>query len=306
MKLTRSLFATTLLSSSILLLSACNDDKKTMPMEADPQPQAVETTETTKKDTVALVNGHAISALELQNALIMRSQTPGGKNVDANIVLQEIINLEVLRQEAEKQGITNIPVVLAEIKRQTTAVLANYLIREQFKNLKITDEQLKAEYDKQVTNLPKKEYKASHILVKTEDEAKTIIESLASGADFVALAKEKSTGPSGVKGGDLGWFQTESMVPEFSTAVKAMEKGQVSKTPVKTQFGYHVLLLEDSRAIAPPAIESMKEQLEKIIINNILKNYLEDITKNAKIEIIPQEEAPAPVDGLPTIQKMDK
>ena len=219
-----------------------------------------------------------------------------------------------MRQEAEKQGITNIPVVLAEIKRQTTAVLANYLIREQFKNLKITDEQLKAEYDKQVTNLPKKEYKASHILVKTEDEAKTIIESLASGADFVALAKEKSTGPSGVKGGDLGWFQTESMVPEFSTAVKAMEKGQVSKTPVKTQFGYHVLLLEDSRAIAPPSIESLNEQLEKIIVNNMLKKYLEDITKSAKIEIIPQEEAPAPVDdaspapadGLPTIQKMDK
>ena len=87
MKLTRSLFATTLLSSSILLLSACNDDKKTMPVEKEEAaPQAMETT---KKDTAALVNGHAISTLELQNALIMRNQTPGGKNIDANIVLKK-------------------------------------------------------------------------------------------------------------------------------------------------------------------------------------------------------------------------
>ena len=144
---------------------------------------------------------------------------------------------------------------------------------------------LKKEYQEQIKNAPKEEYKARHILVKTEDEAKEIIKSLKDGADFEKLAKEKSIGPSGPNGGDLGWFTATTMVPEFADAVAKLKKGDITDQPVKTQFGWHVIKLEDTRKVDPPSFDSMKDKLRSIVANKSIQNYLSELHKKAKIEL---------------------
>ena len=124
-----------------------------------------------------------------------------------------------------------------------------------------------------------------------------MIKEVAGGADFATVAKEKSTGPSGSNGGSLGWFKAETMVPAFSDAVKAMKKGDVSSEPVKTQFGYHVIKLEDSRDAKLPTLDSLKPQLQRVLSQQKMLAYMEDLKKTAKIEItMPEEPAPTEAD----------
>ena len=284
----KKLLLTGLIASSLLVLTACKEDKQTTTSQK-PVAETHDSASNSEKannteENIALVNGQPISKTDLQNALNKRAAE--GKAATPNEVLQELVNLEILRQEAVKQGLQKDPLVKAEIKRQTTAVLANELIRSQFKDLKLTEDQLQNEYKEQIAKIPDMEYKARHILLKTEDEAKEVIKQLQQGADFAALAKEKSTGPSGKNGGDLGWFQPQTMVPEFAKAVKTMEKGQFSQQPVKTQFGYHIIKLEDTRTIPAPSFDSVKEKIKAIVINKMLKSYLGEISKGAKIEIV--------------------
>jgi len=166
--------------------------------------------------------------------------------------------------------------------------------KEKVDSFDIKDEDIKAAYDERVTKLASKEFNARHILVKTEDEAKAIIKEVNDGADFATLAKEKSTGPSGSNGGSLGWFKAQTMVPAFANAVKAMSKGDVSKEPVKTQFGYHVIKLEDSRDAKLPTLESLKPQLQRVISQKKMLAYMEDLKKTADIKItLPEEKAEA-------------
>ena len=129
-----------------------------------------------------------------------------------------------------------------------------------------------------------KEYKARHILVKTEDEAKAVVKQLDDGSDFAKLAKEKSTGPSGKTGGDLGWFRPQQMVPPFSDAVAAMKKNTYTKKPVKTQFGWHVIKLEDLRDVQPPKFEDIKDQVKTIVQTKRVQKYVKSLRDKAKID----------------------
>jgi peptidyl-prolyl cis-trans isomerase C len=151
----------------------------------------------------------------------------------------------------------------------------------------VTDADIKARYDKEVAAMPKvQEIHARHILVKTEDEAKAIIKALGGGKDFTELAKEKSTDPNKSDGGDLGYFKAGQMVPEFETAAFALEKGQVSKEPVKTQFGFHVIKVEDKRDAPPPEFDKVKDQVRQIIMRDKYMEMLKTNKQAAKIEII--------------------
>lgn len=151
----------------------------------------------------------------------------------------------------------------------------------------VTPDEVKARYDKEVAALPKQEeVHARHILVKTEDEAKDIIKQLDAGKDFAELAKEKSTDPNKSEGGDLGYFTRGRMVKEFEDAAFALEKGTYSKTPVKTDFGYHVIKVEDKRDAAPPAFEQVQDQVRQLVMRDKYLALLAQAKTSAKVEIM--------------------
>ncbi|MBO1924390.1 peptidylprolyl isomerase [Thiomicrorhabdus sp. 6S3-12] len=149
----------------------------------------------------------------------------------------------------------------------------------------ITDSDLKKLYTEKLANFAQREYKARHILVNSKAEAEAVIRELDKGADFAELAKSKSVGPTGKKGGELGWFAPNQMVAEFSTAVTAMNKNQYTKEPVQTQFGYHVILLEDSREAKAPSFDSVKAQLKQLLRQQRATAYLESLRKKANITV---------------------
>ena len=150
----------------------------------------------------------------------------------------------------------------------------------------VTDAEVKARYDAEVAKLPPvEEVRARHILVKTEDEAKAVIKELGEGKDFAELAKAKSTDPNKSEGGDLGYFKKGMMVPEFETAAFAMNKGDVSKEPVKTQFGFHVIKVEDKRNAPPPEFDQVKDQVKQIVLRDKYMEVLKTTKAAAKIEI---------------------
>ena len=150
----------------------------------------------------------------------------------------------------------------------------------------VTNDDVKARYDKEVAALPpQEEVHARHILVKTEDEAKAVIAALDGGKDFADLAKEKSSDPSKSEGGDLGYFKKGQMVPEFEAAAFALEKGQYTKTPVKSQFGFHVIKVEDKRTAAPPPLEQVNTQVRQMVMQDKYLGLLKAAKDKAAIEI---------------------
>lgn len=151
----------------------------------------------------------------------------------------------------------------------------------------VTDADVKARYDKEVAALPKQEeVHARHILVKTEDEAKDVIKQLDAGKDFAELAKEKSTDPNKDDGGDLGYFTRGRMVKQFEDAAFSLEKGTYSKTPVKTDFGYHVIKVEDKRDSPPPPFEQVQDQVRQLVMRDKYLALLNDAKAKAKVEIM--------------------
>ncbi|MFC5759184.1 peptidylprolyl isomerase [Rhizobium sp. GCM10022189] len=151
----------------------------------------------------------------------------------------------------------------------------------------VTDADVKARYDKEVAAIPKQEeVHARHILVKTEDEAKDVIKQLDAGKDFAELAKEKSTDPNKDDGGDLGYFTRGRMVKEFEDAAFALEKGTYSKTPVKTDFGYHVIKVEDKRDAPPPPFEQVQDQVRQLVMRDKYFALLSEAKSSAKVEIV--------------------
>lgn len=171
----------------------------------------------------------------------------------------------------------------ANLELQRRAYLASAAL-EKVAEPEPTDEEIKAAYDKYFgTAEPQTEYSAAHILVETEDEAKAVKTELDGGADFGTVAEERSTGPSGPNKGDLGWFTADQMVPPFAEAVKAMEKGQISE-PVQTEFGWHIIKLNDTRTSEPPKLEEVKDQLVQQVRRDKVEAEIERLVGEAKVE----------------------
>lgn len=235
---------------------------------------------------LAKVNGKPISQQMLDVYAEVRAHggaPSAGTAEEKKAVLEEVINLEIFSQLAEKEGIAKKPEVVAQLKLQRNRVLANMVVGEFLKKRPVTEEMIKAEYDKGVKTISGKEYKAKHILVKTEQEAKDIIKELDAGKKFEDLAKAKSL-DSAEKGGDLGWFPAAQMVPEFAAALPGIEKGKYTKAPVKSQFGYHLIMVDDSRNATPPPFDQVKPQIQQKLARDLIEGYVGELRAKAKIE----------------------
>ena len=240
---------------------------------------------------IATVNGEKIMKSTLDGYLSVLNK-PGKKGANKQAALDDLIATEIALQEARKTNILNRPESKKAIEDFKRNVLLQTWTKEKADSFEITDDAIKAAYDERVTKLASKEYNARHILLKTEDDAKAVLKELAGGADFEKLAKEKSTGPSASNGGSLGWFKAQTMVPAFANAVKTMKKGDVSKTAVKTQFGYHIIKVEDSRDAKLPTLDSMKAQLKRVIAQKKMLTYMSELKKAADVKItLPKEPA---------------
>ncbi|MEO6319878.1 MAG: peptidylprolyl isomerase [Polaromonas sp.] len=235
---------------------------------------------------LAIVNGKAVPKTRLDSLAqqVAKSGRPVTPEMEGQL-REEVIAREVFMQEAEKQGIA----ASDEFKAQMELARQTLMIRELFANYQkahpVTDADLKAEYDKFAAANGGKEYKARHILVEKEAEAKGIIASLKKGGKFEDIAKKQSKDPgSGTKGGDLDWANPASYVPEFTAALLKLNKGQMTETPVKSQFGYHVIRVDDIRTAQLPAFEEVKPQIAQQMQQQKLAAFQEELRKKAKVE----------------------
>jgi peptidyl-prolyl cis-trans isomerase C len=209
-------------------------------------------------------------------------------------ILEQLIQQEVVASMARDELSGSMRIGLENEERAYIAAMALDAVAM----ADIPAEELQAEYDAQYGNVePVTEYNASHILVETEEEAQVLIEELEGGADFAALAQEHSTGPSGPNGGQLGWFTAGMMVPPFEEAVFALEVGEVSP-PVQTRFGWHVVILNDTRDQAAPALEEVQDQLIEGLRQARVDSYLEEMSAAAAIERPEMELDPALIRDL--------
>ena len=231
---------------------------------------------------VAMVNDKAITKASV-DAFVQQLGQPDTPELRDRIK-DQLIEREVFLQEATKRGIPD----RADVKFQLdfvrkTAIIQN-LFRDEAKKHPITDQQIQAEYDKQKATQGDKEYHARHILVEKEDEAKEVIAELKKGAKFEDLAKKSKDPGSGSRGGDLGWAAPSAYVKGFSDAMVKLEKGKFTETPVQTQFGYHVILLEDVRETQFPPLDQVKNQISESIQNRQAQAFADDLKKKAKIQ----------------------
>jgi peptidyl-prolyl cis-trans isomerase C len=199
--------------------------------------------------------------------------------------LTAIIDAKLIAAKARSEGLESTDDFKNRMEFLSDRELHNAYFKKHIVET-VTDAEVKARYDKEVAALPKQEeVHARHILVKTEDEAKAVIAELAAGKDFAELAKAKSTDPNKSDGGDLGYFRKGQMVPEFEAAAFAMAKGEVSKVPVKTQFGFHVIKVEDKRDAPPPPFDQVKDQVRQMVMRDKYMELLKSSKNGAKVEI---------------------
>jgi peptidyl-prolyl cis-trans isomerase C len=199
-------------------------------------------------------------------------------------LLDELIRIELAAQQATKDGLDKQPDVANRLALTHDNVLAEATFQNFLKGKTPTEQELRAEYETQVAALGKTEYRARHILVATESYAQSIIDKLQKGADFASIAQKESMDTSKAQGGEIGWFTPEKMVPAFSQAVAALKKGEITAKPVQTQYGWHVIQLEDTRDVSVPDFEQAKSQLGQIVQQKKLQAYIDELKKTATIE----------------------
>lgn len=237
------------------------------------------------KIEVAQVNGEIIY---LDEVMQIAEQLPAELrqqpiNTYFDRLVDEIIDARLAAAAGNEAGLTNDPEIVAQMSIAAQRVLAEAYIRGELRK-SITEEELRKAYDIFISDTQsREEIKARHILVGTEDEAKQLIAELRNGADFEALAKEHSTGPSGPNGGDLGYFGRGAMVPSFENAAFATAVGAITEQPVQTQFGWHVIKVEDKRTSQPPSFEQLQGQLQQNLASQSLARIIETLRAPATI-----------------------
>jgi peptidyl-prolyl cis-trans isomerase C len=192
-------------------------------------------------------------------------------------LMAELRDIYILSTQESAMSIAEEPRIAAQIELQKRGILAQAVAGRYIESVTVSEEEILAEYGEQVKLAPPLQFKARHILVPTQGEAIDIIGQLDDGANFEELAKEKSTGPSGPNGGDLGWFSPNQMVAPFSNAVQEMNNGSYSKQPVQTQFGWHVILREESRESEPPTLESVKDRIKTAVQQKKFQAHLQSL-----------------------------
>lgn len=248
-------------------------------------------------ESVAIVNGKPISKAAFEILAEEVNERRGDNKVPDDKIVEELIKRELLSQEIAASGLLKDPKFAAKIESAQRMLLSQAAAEEFIGKVEVSDEDLKKEYDQRVGPMKNTEYKAKHILVETEKEAKDIIAKLQKGEKFDALAKKLSKDPgSKDRGGDLGWFSPQQMVQPFSEAVMALKNGETTQAPVQSQFGWHVIQREESREQAPPPFDAVKDQLKSMIQTQKLQQHIADLQTKAKVEnkLSAQPAAPAP------------
>ena len=239
---------------------------------------------------VAIVNGKAVPKSRVEALITMASAQAKsqGQQLPPNFEQQakdEVITREILMQEAGKRGLDASDEYKNQMELARQSVLIRALMADEQKKSAPTDAEIKAEYDKFAKENGGKEYKARHILVEKEDAAKAIIASLKKGGKFEEIAKKQSKDPgSGANGGDLDWAGASSYVKEFSDAMVGLKKGQLTETPVKSQFGFHIIRLDDVRDAQLPAFDQVKPQIKQQLEQTKMAAFQDNLRKSAKIE----------------------
>ena len=253
---------------------------------------------------VAKVNGVAIHQSDLRAAA--QAMPDNARGVPPQMLypmlLEQAVDGQVLLIAAKKAGLEKDPVVARQMNDASDRALQTAMLGREI-GPKLTDEALRARYERDIANKPgEDEVHAHHILVADEAEAKKIIAELKKGGDFAALAKKNSTDPGGAQGGDLGFFRKSEMVPEFADAAFAMKPGDISSVPVHTQFGWHVIKLDERRTAPPATFEASRDELRQKIIQEAVSEVIARAKQGVSIELFnPDGSAPKPGDGPPAV-----
>jgi peptidyl-prolyl cis-trans isomerase C len=234
----------------------------------------------------ATVNGKPIPASKVDQ--LVKQVVAQGKGTDSpqlrDAIKKDLIGREVLIQEADRQGVGARQDVKNAIDNARQSIIINAMMADYVKKHPVSDAEIKTAYDQYRGQVGDKEYHARHILVENEADAKAIITKLKGGAKFEDLAKQSKDPGSAANGGDLDWASPASFVPDFSKAMTSLQKGQITETPVKTQYGYHVIKLEDVRATKVPPLEEVKQQIAESLQQRKVAAFREELVKKAKVQ----------------------
>ncbi len=261
-----------------LMLSACGKG----------QQAAAPTPDTAAVPPVAIVNGTPITRTEFD---VYAKSLQQGRQQQTELtpeqkaqVLDEMITMQLVSAQGVKDGVEKDPDVAARLDMVRMRILAEAESQKYLKGKEPTDAELHAEYDSAIGAMDKTEYHARHILVASKEQAEALIKKIKGGAKFEDVAKAESTDNSKTSGGDLGWFTLARMVKPFGDAIRGLKKGEMTQEPVQTQFGWHIIKLEDTRDVTPPPFEQVKAQVTNGAIQKKLQAYVEELKKSAKIE----------------------
>lgn len=246
----------------------------------------------TADTVVAELNGTPITFGEVAE---FQKTIPNAAGMETSQILPRLIEFyidqQLIMQAAEGRGLENDPQVQEQLARLKAQMVQQAYLRDEIAD-RVTEDKIRAAYDKRVeTMVQEPEVRARHILVKTEDEAEALLREISDGAKFEDLARDKSTGPSGPQGGDLGYFVAGTMVPEFSAAAFDMEPGEVS-APVQTDFGWHVIKVEDRRLKPLPTYEELLPQIRDELSNEAVELVMTELRGRANITVAPTAAAP--------------
>jgi peptidyl-prolyl cis-trans isomerase C len=234
---------------------------------------------------VAKVNGQPIPQIYMD--VIVKEQVAQGLPDNEQLrqaVKDELIRRAVIAEQAKKAGLDKSPEVKAEMELARQGVLVRAYLKDFVAKNPVSEEEIKNAYAKITAMYSGDEFHTRHILVEKEEEAKDIIAKLGKGASWDELVKQSQDPGSKDRGGDLGWVTPDMFVPDFGTALGKMQKGETSKTPVKTQFGYHVIHVDDVRPQSPPPLEQIRPQIEQQLQQQKIQKHLEELVAKAKVE----------------------
>jgi len=235
--------------------------------------------------SAALVNGASIPQSRID--MRVKAATAQGQPDSPELrkaVREDMINLELMAQEAMKVGLDKNPEVIQQTELARQSVLVSAFVQDYLRNHPISEDQFKQEYDKLTVNLGDKEYKARHILVETETEARAIIAQLGKKAEFDKLAAKSKDVGSAERGGALDWAVPSNFVSPFANAMASLKKGEYTREPVQTQFGWHVIKLDDVRSLKMPLLEDVKPQIQQRLQQQLIQSEIANLRGKAKIE----------------------
>lgn len=284
--LLKKIAAATVCALGLTVLTGCNAAETTGKSSTPAAASAKSSAAADASKPVAVVNGVAIPQSQYNLLKQDRLQQGQPDNAQTDAALRDsLINAEILAQQATKMGLDKDPAMQTRLALVKTEMLAKAYLAEYVKTHPISDADLKAQYDKVKAQMGNKEYEVSHILVGSEAEAKQIIAELNSKkAKFEDLAKKKSKDSSAAKGGLIGWAAPGNLVKEFSDAMVQLKKGEYTKTPVHTQFGWHVIRVDNIRDLKVPPFNEVKDQLRGQMEQEMVKKVITDLRASAKVE----------------------